>query len=252
MHPEVARRAAEALRRRHGSWEDLFDAADSVRDVGEAPHGVARNDWPRLAEHIARAERVREVVRSVGAERAGERFGRSPHAVERAALLEERVRSAPLAPDDEAEVVAGILACPVDEHLAYGHLLSRLVELCAHEDPGGTVRTFESFVRAAEEVDAQEPSWPERLRVARDGLAALYVRVGRLDEAEAVFQERFEEDPGDTSTAIGAARAYLGGGEVGYSIRWLERAAERARRIGRLELARDLEQKIRALRARLC
>lgn len=247
VHPELARRASDALRRGRTSWEEVFDDDGHV-DPGEPPEGVPAEVWPRIAEHVARAERVREMVALAGAQAARRRFARSPHAVERAALVEAGAAGEGEA---EAELVAGVLACAIDELVAYGHFLSRLIELGAHSDPDGTVSLVERFVSQAGAVRATEPSWPERVRAARDGLASLYVRVGRDDDAEALFAARFGEEPDDTAVAIGAARAFLEAGHVSRSIRWLERAAARARDVGRETLADRLRQKAAALRARL-
>jgi hypothetical protein len=88
------------------------------------------------------------------------------------------------------------------------------------------------------------------VRAARDGLAALYVRVGRLTEAEALFDERFAEDA-DATVAISAARAFLEAGETARAVTWLERAAARARAVGREALEKNLAAKAATLRARL-
>jgi hypothetical protein len=199
----------------------------------------------RLAEHVARAERVREVVAARGREAASLRFGTSPHAVERAALMD--------ATDEASDVsaIAGILACPIDEWVAYGHFLSRLVELGAAADPAGTVAAFERFVAAASAVRTDQPSWPERLRVARDGLAALYVRVGRADDADALYGARVDEEPQDTTIPIGAARAFLEAGDTSRAVSWLERAVLCADGLGRAGLGARLRATVSALRTRL-
>src|SRR5262249_7150607 len=117
--------------------------------------------------------------------------------------------------------------------------------------PPGTVRAFEEFVAAAGALDTAQPSWPERLRVARDGLAALYIRAGRLDEAEKLYGERFLEEPRDVTVAIGAARAVLEHGDTLRALEWLERGAERAGSIGRDDLRDRLTAKRKALLARV-
>jgi hypothetical protein len=144
-----------------------------------------------------------------------------------------------------------MLACEIDELVAYGQFLSRLVELGAADEPAFTVRVFEEFVAAASAVRASEPSWPERVRFARDGLAALYVRVRRVDDAEALYEQRFAEEPDDTTIAIGAARAFLEASDVARAVSWLGRAATRAEGLDRAALARRLRDKADALRRRM-
>jgi hypothetical protein len=240
--PDLVDQVRDALARGLTSWDELFDS-DGVR-TGARPEAMAvrADEWPRMAAHVARAERVREVVRRSGLEAAAARFAASPHAIERAALLE--------AGPTDAHAVAGLLACEIDEYVAYGQFLSQLVELGFPADPAGTVAAFERFVVAASAVVTDEPSWPERLRVARDGLASLYVRVRRFDDAEALYRARFAEEPADTAIAVGAARAFLEAGEATRAVSWLERAAGRAREVGREQLAERLHAKVVTLRAR--
>ncbi len=245
VHPEIAERARAALRQGRTSWEDVF-AGEQVR-LGEPPAGVEADTWPRLAEHIARGERVLEVAKLAGVEAAVRRFGQSRYAVERAALVAARGGSAGAGIDE----VAGILSCDVDEWLAYGQFLSRLVELSADSDPERTVDRFERFVAAVERIDAQEPSWPERVRVARDGLASLYVRVGRVEDAERLYRTRLAEEPADTTIAISAARAFLEAGDMSRAVAWLETAGNRAVGLGRDDLAQRLFDKAVTLRNRL-
>jgi hypothetical protein len=251
VHPDVAARARELLLDGRRSWEESFGAGDTFvapAAGSPVPDGVNAATWPRLAEHVARAERVREVVAKSGLDAANERFGASPHAIERAVLVETPEATVTL---DEGALVRGVLACAVDEWLAYGHFLSRLVELDATFDPPGTVAAFERFVAAARAVPASDPSWPERLRVAEDGLASLYVRVGRADDAETLFRRRFDEDVSDVTVAISAARAFLEQGDVARAIAWLLAGRDRATSAGRADLATRLGDKANALRARM-
>ena len=243
IHPDVIRKVREALSRGLTSWDEAFD--EGGVQAGAPPPGVdvPGEAWPRLAAHVARAERVKEVVARRGPEAAAQRFAASPHAIERAAVLAEDT--------EDVAAVAGVLACEIDEYLAYGHFLSRLVELGAGVDPGGTVAAFERFVAAASQVVTSQPTWPERLRFARDGLAALYVRVGRAEDAEALYRERFEEEPGDTTVAIGAARAFLEAGDLARAVVWLERGGARADAVGREALATRLRAKVASLRTRM-
>src|SRR5262249_54974390 len=151
---------------------------------------------------------------------------------------------AEVAPADEWDAVVGILGRPIDERLAYGHFLSRLVELGVERDPAATGTAFEDFVRAGGTRDSSDGAWRERMRAARDGLASLYVRVGSWDAAEALYATRFGEEPADTTVAIGAARAFLEAGETARSMRWLERGIRRADHLGRGDLAANLAVKL--------
>ncbi len=240
LAPELLEQVSQALRRGVSSWDELFDG-DGVR-TGARPPGVAVEDWPRIAAHVARAERVRQVLKEAGAEEAGRRFGASPHAVERGALIEGGTQ--------DLSAVTGLLACEIDAYVAYGQFLSRLVDLGLPRDPEGTVAAFERFVAAAAAAEADLPSWPERVRVARDGLAALYVRAGRPGDADALYLARFLEEPEDTTIAIGAGRAFLEAGDTSRAVAWLERAADRARDIGRGELEARLREKVVTLKTR--
>jgi hypothetical protein len=246
VHPDVAERVREILSRAAGSWEELFAGDEIV--AGEPPPGLAAAEWPALAEHVGRIERVKEAIARAGVEAAGRRFGASPHAVERAALITE---SAPADAGAEWDAVVGLLGRPIDERLAYGHFLSRLVEIGIERDPTATVAAFEGFVRAGAATETSEPSWSERMRAARDGLAALYVRVGSWDAAEQLYVTRFGEEPADTTVPIGAARAFLEAGETARSMAWLERGIRRADRLGRADLAATLARKLKALSERL-
>ena len=248
VRPDLADRVRDLLRGALSSWEEVFDG-DEVR-AGDPPEGLElpASAWPALATHVARAERVKEAIGRSGPLAAVARFGTSPYAIERAALVAE---AAPQTPEDEWDALAGILACPIDQWLMYGQFLSRLVELGTARDPAGTVAVYETFVRAAEATETDEPSWPERVRAARDGLASLYVRVRAFDAAEKLYRTRFAEEPQDTTIAIGAARAFLEAGETARAAAWLGLGAQRAEEIGRPELAATLRGKLSAVRARL-
>jgi hypothetical protein len=253
VHPDEAERAREVLRQGHSSWEDLFDAHSDTLVVGAPPSGFDEARWPTLAEHVARTERVREVVARAGIDAAHQRFASSPFAIERAALFAAQEDQVTPQTEHEPHVAAleGMLGCPIDELIAYGHFLSRLVELGLGREPSRTVVAFEQFVEAAVRVSPREPSWPERLQVARDGLAALYVRVGRAADGDALYCRRFHEEPRDMTISIGAARAFLEAGDVSRSVVWLERAAARAQMIGRHDLGERLLGKVVSLRSRM-
>src|SRR5262249_52370321 len=234
----------DALRRGHHSWDEAFDGAFVRLRPPPAGGGVPDPRWPRPPAPRARGRRGGGGGGRGGGGAAGAAVGGPPPPAPPPALLGA-------GPDGDVAAVAGVLACEIDEFLAYGQFLSRLVELGAEADPSGTVTAFERFVAAASRIVPWQPSWTERLRFARDGLAALYVRVGRRDDADTLYRERFDEEPGDTTVAIGAARAFLEAGDVGRALAWLERARGRAESLGREALAGTLGEKIEKLRGRV-
>jgi hypothetical protein len=85
----------------------------------------------------------------------------------------------------------------------------------------------------------------------RDGLADFYVSVGRIDDAEAMFERRHDEDQGDVAVALSASRAFLAAGALGHAVRWLGVASGRAITLGKADLAAKLAAKQEAVRRRL-
>ena len=77
----------------------------------------------------------------------------------------------------------------------------------------------------------------------RDGLADFYVSAGMIDEAEALFETRHEEDRDDVAVALSASRAFLAAGSISHAVRWLGVGAGRAQSLGRDDLAARLRQK---------
>jgi hypothetical protein len=239
LHPDTAAEVRALLRVGHRSWQELFTATgEPALPELDPPDGVQPGSWPRIARHVARAELVNEVIAREGKDAAERRFRRSPHAVERAALM-SALYGEELA--GELEPVIGVLTCTVDEWVAYGPFLARLVEL----------GPFERFVHAASALATTDAAWPERVRAARGGLASLYARVGRGDEAHAIYHDLHTVEPEDTTVSIGAARAFLEAGETARAVSWLEVARERAVSVGRSALATRLGEKVAALRGRL-
>lgn len=249
LHPDTATQVRALLKSGRRSWGELFtDAGEPELPQVEPPEGIAKESWPRVAAHVARAERVREVVDQEGLEVAARRFEASPHAVERASLL-NALHGEALGGDLVG--VVGVLECPVDEWVAYGPFLARLVELGLERDPVMTVAAFERFVEAARALTSTDASWPERVDAARGGLASVYAKVHRGDDADKLYRELHDAQPTDTTVSIGAARAFLEVGETARSIGWLEIARSRAIRVGRGALAQRLGEKVASLRGRL-
>jgi hypothetical protein len=114
-----------------------------------------------------------------------------------------------------------------------------------------TVAAYEQFVTAYAYALDRVPHGAERIGAVKDGLADFYVSAGRVDSAEALFEQRHDEDQGDVAVALSASRAFLAAGSVSHAVRWLGVGAARASALGREELAERLRQKQEAVRKRL-
>ena len=113
------------------------------------------------------------------------------------------------------------------------------------------VSAYEDFVAAYASALSQVPGAAERVGAVRDGLADFYVSAGRLDQAEALFERRHDEDQGDVAVALSASRAFLAAGSISHAVRWLGIGAVRAATLGREELASRLRTKQERVRERL-
>jgi len=235
--------ARQALTADGASYEDHF-APGFV--VPAAPEDVALLDWSGVTEHVARAERVSQVVREAGLEAARSRFAGSSSAIEAATLAAAAHEGDELALDE----VIGVLACPIDSYVFYAPFLELMVAL-ARDQVERAVRTYEDFVAAYARALGYVPGGAERIGAVRDGLADFYVSAGRLDEAEALFERRHDEDRGDVAVALSASRAFLAAGSISHAVRWLGIGAVRAATLGRDELASRLRTKQARVRERL-
>ncbi|HTM18866.1 MAG TPA: hypothetical protein VL172_00095 [Kofleriaceae bacterium] len=245
LQPEVIRAARDALISLDPDWEAHF--LPQFQPPPE-PDGFPGDDWPRVAEHVARAERVSRVVREQGIHGAVDEFGESTHAIELATL----VAAAAQAEELTLELLESLLTAEVDELIAYGSFLGLLVEIGQQGgDAERVVDTYERFCRAAMDKRTDAEQWEDRVAAVRDGLASLYVACGRLEEAEAIFRDRHDEQPGDLVVALAAARAFLSHGAVARAMQWLGEGAHRARALGRPEMEARLRIKQDALRRRL-
>ncbi|MBP9084762.1 MAG: hypothetical protein KBG15_01540 [Kofleriaceae bacterium] len=220
-------------------WETCF-APDFV--VPSVPAEIDGAHWPLIAEHIARAERITAVLQTEGLAAARERFAHSGVAIE-AATLAAAARFA-----DElvlADVVRA-LRCPIDPYVFYANLLELLVALQplqAGAAPGDSLLEYETFVANYQNCLQTFDFGGERIAVAFDGLADLYVSRGVYDRAEAIFLRRHDEESGDVSVALSASRAYLAAGLFSAAVAWLERGSARARHLGRHDMASKLDAK---------
>jgi tetratricopeptide (TPR) repeat protein len=235
--------ARRALRAGGATWDDHFGPEFSTP---AEPDDLALLDWPGITEHVARAERVSEVVREQGLAAARARFAGSEVAIEAATLAAAALE------DDQLDLheVISVLRCEIDAYVFYAPFLELMIEL-GRGDRDLSVRTYEEFVDAYAEALGKVPHGAERVGAVRDGLADVYVSAGMIDEAEALFERRHEEDRGDVAVALSASRAFLAAGSISHAVRWLGIGAGRAQWLGREELAARLRQKQEAVRKRL-
>lgn len=236
--------AREALTAHGATWDDHFGPEFAIPARPAA--GSRLLDWDRITEHVARAERVSEVIRAQGLDAARARFGATQVAIEAATLAAAAHEGEVL----ELAQVLDVLRCSIDSYVFYAPFLELVVAL-GRGEVELMVRTYEEFVAAYARALADVPHGAARIGAARDGLADLYVGVGRLEEAEALFERRHDEDQGDVAVALSASRAFLAAGAVGRAVRWLGIGAGRAAGLGRGALAERLRQKQEIVRKRL-
>ncbi len=235
--------ARRALTADGAGWDDHFDPDFATP---QAPEGASPRDWDRITEHVARAERVSEVVREHGLDAARRRFSGSPNAIEAATLAAAAHEGDQL----DLDQVIGVLRCAIDGYVFYAPFLELMIEL-GRNDVDRTIEAYEDFVAAYAGAVVDLPHGPERVGAVRDGLADFYVSVGRTDQAEHLFERRHHEDQGDVAVALSASRAFLAAGSVSRAVRWLGEGAARAEALGRPELAARLRQKQESVRKRL-
>lgn len=235
--------ARHALTAGGASYEDHFNPEFAVPP---APPETPLLDWSGVTEHVARAERVSQLVREAGLTAARARFAGSGSAIEAATLAAAAHQGDELGLDE----VLGVLACAVDGYVFYAPFLELMVAL-GKGQLDRTVRAYEDFVAAYARTLGQIPHGAAKVGAVRDGLADFYVSAGRLDDAEALFERRHEEDRGDVAVALSASRAFLAAGSISHAVRWLGVGAGRAATLGRDELARRLRVKQARVRERL-
>jgi hypothetical protein len=262
LSAEEIQAARRALKAGGASWDDHFEgvgghaASGSFggghrvgRDVFASPAeppGLEHFDWAGITEHVARAERVSEVVREQGLAAAMARFSGSGVAIEEATLA----AAAHLDDTLDFEQVIGVLRCEIDSYVFYAPFLELMIEL-GKGDVERTVRTYEEFADAYAKALSRIPHGAKRVGAVRDGLADFYVSAGMIEEANELFEIRHEEDRDDVAVALSASRAFLAAGSISHAVRWLGVGAGRAQALGRDELANRLRQKAEAVRKRL-
>jgi len=243
LSPEEIAAARAALTVDGATYESHFTLAFVAPAAPSEPQLL---DWSGITEHVARAERVSEVVREHGLVAARERFGGSGNAIEAATIAAAAHEGAALG----REEVIGVLRCPIDNYLFYAPFLELLVSLSPGA-PETTIKIYEEFTDAYTASLATMPHGAPRIGAMRDGLADMYVSAGLLDRAEAMFERRHEEDHGDVAVALSASRAFLAAGSVSRALKWLGIGAVRAHELGKRDLAEKLQQKQDSLRKRL-
>lgn len=226
------------------TYDDHFDGDRFIPPP--LPEGTGILDWDGIAEHVARAERVSTVVRQLGIDAAIARFGASQVAIEAATLAAAMHEGEMLALDR----VVSVLGCAIDLYVFYAPFLELLMSL-AGPDKARAVGVYERFVDAYVAALTGTQHARERIAAVRDGLADLYASVGRLDEAQALFEQRHEEDQQDVAVALTASRAFLAAGSVSHAVRWLGVGAQRATMLGREDMAKRLREKQESVRKRL-
>lgn len=240
--------ARQALTAGGATWDDHFKPG--LGDFQPPPHSDASDasivDWDHVTEHVARAERVVALVRESGIDAARARFGASRVAIEAATLAAAALEGEEL----ELDQVIEVLRCSIDSYVFYAPFLELMVEL-GRGDVDLMVQTYEDFAASYARALSREPHGQEKIGAVVDGLADFYVRVGRIDQAEALFERRHDEDQGDVAVALSASRAFLAAGSVSHAVRWLGVGAARAAALGRDELADKLRLKRERVRERL-
>jgi tetratricopeptide (TPR) repeat protein len=214
--------------------------------VPAEPPGLEHFDWAHLTEHVARAERVSEVVREQGLDAARARFAGTDVAIEAATLA----AAAHLDDALDLDEVIRVLQCEIDSYVFYAPFLELMLQL-GRQDLDRAVKAYEDFVDSYANALSKVPHGAPRVAAVRDGLADVYVTAGRIEQAEALFETRHEEDRNDVAVALSAARAFLAAGSISHAVRWLGVGAGRAQALGRDELATRLRQKQEAVRKRL-
>jgi hypothetical protein len=235
--------AREALRAGGARWDDHF--GPEFESPAE-PEGSDILEWAHVTEHVARAERVSEVVREQGLAAARAQFAGSGVAIEAATLAAAAHEGDAL----DLDQVLGVLRCEIDTYVFYAPFLELMIEM-ARGDQELAVRAYEEFAEAYARALREVPHGAARVGAMRDGLADFYVRTGLIERAEALYERRHVEDRGDVAVALAASRAFLAAGRVSRAVRWLGIGAARARALGRDELANRLRDKQQAVRKRL-
>jgi len=244
LEPAVIRATRNILLSHHADWDAHFTPRFTVPPT---PDKVDPAVWPRIAEHVARAEMVSAVVRDRGLDSAVSEFGESSHAIELATVIAAALQAEQVT----LELCEALFACSVDELIIYGTFLQILIDAGGVDERDRVIASYELFVAAAAAKETNQSVWPDRVDAVTDGLASLYVSAGRFKEADAVFERRHETQTSDLAVALTAGRSYLSAGAVGRAVYWLGVGEQRALQLGRTEMAATLAKKQTSLKKRL-
>lgn len=242
VEPRLIQIGRAALVEHSSAWAEHFTPEFQSPP---APEGIEESEWPRIAEHIARAERVSEVVRNEGLEHSEKRFGGSTHAIEVATVI----AAASQVGDVSFELLRSLLSCKVDEYIVYGEFLAMLVAVEAETD--AILDVYQQFSDAVAKTETTATRWSDRVASVQDGLASFCIRSGHLDRGHAIFVQRFAEEPNDMTAALAASRSFLAAGAIARTVEWLGHSVERAVHLGRDKLASKLRDKQDAIRQRM-
>src|SRR5438270_6208428 len=111
--------ARQALRAGGATWDDHF-----TPDFASPEPADARFlDWEGITEHVARAERVSEVVREQGLAAARARFAASGVAIEAATLAAAAHQDGAL----DLDQVIKVLRCDIDSYVFYAPFLELMI-----------------------------------------------------------------------------------------------------------------------------
>ena len=242
LDPAVVRKVRAVFTAMNADWAVYFLPEFQAP---RTPAGFEHEHWLRVAEHVARAERVSQAVREGGLDAALARFRGSGHAIEQATLVAAAVQVDQV----EFELVVELLECEIDDLVVYGSILDLLPRFRTGHG-SKALAVYEQFCAAFAAKTSDHDFWLDRVRAVRDGLAGFYIVSGRHEDGHRVFLERHEEEPTSMLAALAASRSFWAAGAVSLAIGWLELAARRAESLGRPELADSLRKKQKVLRAR--
>ena len=143
----------------------------------------------------------------------------------------------------DLDQVIDVLRCEIDTYVFYAPFLELMLALGRGDLDRAVqhVRGVRRRVRAR--AIARSRTAPRASAPCATGSPTSTSRAGLIEQAEALFETRHEEDRNDVAVALSASRAFLAAGSISHAVRWLGVGAGRAPALGRDELATRLRQK---------